>query len=938
MEVALQCSSVSPAARAEAGCLAFAPASGMALPPPPPPPTTPADAAANGILPAWTVDASTGYLAMMSTLLGSGGMSIGNATITLAGNDVAISGQVDVSTPLVMIGAGGEQITVTLDLDPYMASAVGGVIAVAQPAATGRNGAPVTDGVDGSVGGGAAEFASDLVSVGLLNADGRVLENAASIMEAPAELVLGLTQYLPAGGGNCSVSELAFGSRLDNTTCIAGCCSDDLGCVCRDGYAGELCEYELRCAIVPAGEASFASDGSVCLSTLMDNGQAMRCTCADVGIITVIRFRLTPANNLQLHPGWFTELWQGVGMSWAPPMMLLYLALYIVCAWHDARTLFISTDAPQLPWWARTAAFDVRAAFVETLLTRSTPLRVIFALPGHTIYTRVQLLHVLVLALVAQAFSIMLFLGRDQCSTLAALMVTVSTLVASLVATICRLLFRCGNLVGRRKHEYRMRKDSRRDAQQLRRLLNERMHHGKGSAFNVGEQEQPSGSGISKANDPPASPPLSPPPPASPPSPLPPSQAPLGEAQTGNASALAARDSATGSAQGPHAVPPALGGTHADKEGETAAARVMAPPEKQTCPCCQSRTLSERGAFEICPVCKWEDDGQDDENAHEVTGGPNATSLIEARRLYREKNGVDGAVLLGAAASGNASAPAPTPSAVVPLRDEDTWLAISGDELGVHVEGGRGDTYRQLIDATRQAGKARTTPIPILKAWTNRPHDADDKGESSAPVLQIDLDYDRLSVGADGYTLGFLILRDAARSLKVADGSSSSTCTFVAAVHIGRVGYNRYRVMYRSDAPVAAASVVPGFAEGLGDAPGLLIRPGGHRWRIAWAVNVALLLVSAVGAFHLLGSGNDTSTAHYLQASALSEDEWQSTVLISYLYSVAQSFLIVDGVKVGLIWLTSAQVLQAAFPHGSLRHRLIIKPLRRIHKVVDTML
>ncbi len=58
---------------------------------------------------------------------------------------------------------------------------------------------------------------------------------------------------------------------------------------------------------------------------------------------------------------------------------------------------------------------------------------------------------------------------------------------------------------------------------------------------------------------------------------------------------------------------------------------------KCACPCCGYRTLSERGGFEICPVCFWEDDGQDDEDADVVRGGPNhSLSLTEARRNFRE--------------------------------------------------------------------------------------------------------------------------------------------------------------------------------------------------------------------------------------------------------------------------------------------------------------
>lgn len=55
------------------------------------------------------------------------------------------------------------------------------------------------------------------------------------------------------------------------------------------------------------------------------------------------------------------------------------------------------------------------------------------------------------------------------------------------------------------------------------------------------------------------------------------------------------------------------------------------------CPCCGRKTLGERGGYEICPVCGWEDDGQDDDTADEVRGGPNgASSLTQARANYRQ--------------------------------------------------------------------------------------------------------------------------------------------------------------------------------------------------------------------------------------------------------------------------------------------------------------
>ena len=63
---------------------------------------------------------------------------------------------------------------------------------------------------------------------------------------------------------------------------------------------------------------------------------------------------------------------------------------------------------------------------------------------------------------------------------------------------------------------------------------------------------------------------------------------------------------------------------------------------KHRCPCCGYSTLSSRGGFEICPVCFWEDDGQDDHDALTVRGGPNGElSLAEARRNYREFSACD---------------------------------------------------------------------------------------------------------------------------------------------------------------------------------------------------------------------------------------------------------------------------------------------------------
>lgn len=54
-----------------------------------------------------------------------------------------------------------------------------------------------------------------------------------------------------------------------------------------------------------------------------------------------------------------------------------------------------------------------------------------------------------------------------------------------------------------------------------------------------------------------------------------------------------------------------------------------------TCPCCGYPTLEERANYEICDLCNWEDDGQDDHDSAKSFGGPNGGySLDEARENF----------------------------------------------------------------------------------------------------------------------------------------------------------------------------------------------------------------------------------------------------------------------------------------------------------------
>ncbi|MFG3614040.1 CPCC family cysteine-rich protein [Rummeliibacillus stabekisii] len=51
------------------------------------------------------------------------------------------------------------------------------------------------------------------------------------------------------------------------------------------------------------------------------------------------------------------------------------------------------------------------------------------------------------------------------------------------------------------------------------------------------------------------------------------------------------------------------------------------------CPCCNYETLIQRGEYEICPVCFWEDDGN---NVPSRYSGPNHMTLSEGRRNFEK--------------------------------------------------------------------------------------------------------------------------------------------------------------------------------------------------------------------------------------------------------------------------------------------------------------
>jgi len=56
--------------------------------------------------------------------------------------------------------------------------------------------------------------------------------------------------------------------------------------------------------------------------------------------------------------------------------------------------------------------------------------------------------------------------------------------------------------------------------------------------------------------------------------------------------------------------------------------------ELYKCPCCGFKTLKTKGEYEICRVCKWEDDGNREPDSY---SSANRKTLSEASKIFSEK-------------------------------------------------------------------------------------------------------------------------------------------------------------------------------------------------------------------------------------------------------------------------------------------------------------
>ena len=247
--------------------------------------------------------------------------------------------------------------------------------------------------------------------------------------------VLPLESSLAVGAALCvQPSLLDFASS--NDTCVAGCCEEGM-CVCRDGYYGPRCEFELRCASASADQSRWDLEACTTFTRANDDGTltTVNCSCTQVDSVAALRFRVTPSANVDLYAlgRRMPSLLPAVPLAWLLPS-LAYMALVAWAVYRDRSTLYSTT----LPRWLAPprGRFWLCGQFLFHLRTRQTMLRVVHVMPDHTPYSHLQLLHLLSSALTATFASVILFLNKRQCTAEAAI---VAGVVAGCVASLLTL-------------------------------------------------------------------------------------------------------------------------------------------------------------------------------------------------------------------------------------------------------------------------------------------------------------------------------------------------------------------------------------------------------------------------------------------------------------------------------------------------------------------
>jgi len=212
---------------------------------------------------------------------------------------------------------------------------------------------------------------------------------------------------------------------------------------------------------------------------------------------------------------------------------------------------------------------------------------------------------------------------------------------------------------------------------------------------------------------------------------------------------------------------------------------------------------------------------------------------------------------------------------------------------------------------------------------------------------KVQLNWHQMCVGPDGYTLGIAVRHK--------DGVGA---TFLAARHMstGLCTPNSVCVEFApADVPTNCAKVEPATILERTELPLLVqqaqantldhavdhgtpcrearpVSPWTWHLVLAWSVHLVAFYFVFYLIIHIF-TQTKADRERNLVARSIDEEEWREEMLANYAFSLVQSLVLVDGLKVLLLALTSPPWLEAMF--GKKRTRIIVKPARKLHKLLD---
>ena len=489
-----------------------------------------------------------------------------------------------------------------------------------------------------------------------------------------------------------------------------------------------------------------------------------------------------------------------------------------------------------------------------------------------------QLLHVLLCSLAFSLLSVVAFLGRadENCGDLARVISLVAMSVSSLTSTLCRLCFRIANVRSSRhlSHVYYANK---------KRRLAAKLPPGQATSMMQEEASRSDGSGAERGGW-------------------------EGDQQWRALGFKGSVASTPSPPPSPPVAPPPLYTSIAevsvDLGGESdAGVQSPAPPPKLI------------GGHRMPPA-----HSQSPSRGREMEQGDLVRDMLLERtlQLARAADRKPLATMGGRAAGGKAAGGTPggstTPCSNNSVGKKPVGKKPVGKKLVGKKPAGKPSASRARVGAAESSsGTAQTTPHDgVLRLATSR-------------LLSID--------PAGGVEVGFMLRTPT---------ETTHGGVFVPAEHVGgtlsssliTIHYPRAALPPGASPPTVSEVVRPLTSKGY-HARGGSVLGWGAADAAAWVVNLTLLLGASISTLAAFQARDNLPLQ--LQAGSMSYAQWTTAVVRAFSFSLLQSLLVVDLLKVICLTATSEPLLVRIGLHKKSGRRLA-KPIRRLHKLMDLLL